>query len=371
MTTTSFARPTNAIIRSVRLAITWWLSELAKMMPTRLLGLFGKSAVPTGVLEVGASDLVYFSSGRGRGSPATVPLAGYGEDERRLRIRAALRNQGAAETVAVRLSRDLVFATSIELPLSAKTSLESILQHQIERLVPIPATEIRFAYHLRPHAPMAKRLTVDLTVAKNATIDQAIATAKSAGLRPTRVVAQQRQGSDGSVGTVILWQGLSRAAETDTQRRIRHGLELAAMLLLAIAYGLYVHRLDRVRDQLRERIAETKPQAAAAERLGQRVRQASKTASFFHGLQTQPAPLDILDRLTRLIPGDDWVTRLAVDGRNVELDGYSPQASNLISLVERSQMFANPRFRSPVTLAPDGKSQHFDLDFDIRTEPRR
>ena len=46
-------------------------------------------------------------------------------------------------------------------------------------------------------------------------------------------------------------------------------------------------------------------------------------------------------------------------------------ASDLVSRVEGSAMFNNPRFRSPITLAPDGKSERFDLSLDIKPEPAR
>jgi hypothetical protein len=35
-------------------------------------------------------------------------------------------------------------------------------------------------------------------------------------------------------------------------------------------------------------------------------------------------------------------------------------------LVEHSALFRNPRFRSPITLAPDGKREHFDLTFETK-----
>jgi hypothetical protein len=50
------------------------------------------------------------------------------------------------------------------------------------------------------------------------------------------------------------------------------------------------------------------------------------------------------------------------------LIGFSTRATNLISRVESSAIFEKPQFRSPITLAPDGKGERFDLAFAIKWE---
>jgi hypothetical protein len=55
-------------------------------------------------------------------------------------------------------------------------------------------------------------------------------------------------------------------------------------------------------------------------------------------------------------------------GHNVELIGFSPRATDLISRVEGSTPFEKPQFRSPITLAPDGKGERFDLSFEVKSE---
>ena len=45
--------------------------------------------------------------------------------------------------------------------------------------------------------------------------------------------------------------------------------------------------------------------------------------------------------------------------------GHAPVASSLVPLLDGSQLFRNVRFRSPVTRAPQGGLERFDLSFEV------
>ena len=374
MTTAILSRPTIAIGQLIHRGLAWWLSELAQMAPRWLLRLFGKPGDPSSILQVGANELILFLSDRRRPSPIVVPLTGFGDHERRLRIQSVMRSHRADGAVAIRLDRSLVFETGIELPLAAEGSLRPILQHQIERLVPLSALETCFGYRVVTRSPIANTLKVHLTITKTATIDGALAAARADGLSPKLVIAPDVEGPprDGGAGVpVLLWQASGGRAETDTRRRLRYGLEIAAVLLALAAYGLYVHRLDQMRDDLQARNERARPMVAAVQILARQIGQTGDLAAFFQSRRRAAPPLAILDELTKLVPTDSWVKQLVVRGRTVEIDGFSPRATDLVARVEKSEMFENPQFRSPITLSPDGKSEQFDLSLDVKSEAAR
>jgi general secretion pathway protein L len=364
MNSAILSRPTIAAGQLIRRGVSWWLAELAELVPHQLLRLFGQSGETTSVLQFGAGEPVLLVSDRRQASPIVLPLAGFGEHERRMRVQSVLRGHRADDTVAVSLDRSLVFETSIDLPAAAEGSLDAILRHQIERLVPLSAAETCFAYRIIARMPTAGTLKVGLTIAKNATIEASLAAAKAAGLNPRLVIVPQPEGAPSD--RVVLWRAGGGLAEAAGHRRLRHALEIAAIVLALFAYGLYVHRLDRVRDDLQARIDHAKPVAASVQSLAQQVGQTNEALDFFQTRRNEVPPLAILDELTRLVPTDSWVKQLSMHSRTVEIDGNSPRASDLVARVEGSAMFENPRFRSPITLAPDGKSERFDLSLDIK-----
>lgn len=369
MNSAILSRPTIAAGQLIRRGLSWWLAELAQLVPHRLLRLFGRPGEPASVLQFGAREPVLLVSDRRQASPIVLPLAGFGEHERRMRIQSVLRSHRADDAVAISLDPSLVFETSIELPLAAEGSLQAILRHQIERLVPLSAAETCFAYWIIARMPPAGMLKVRLVITKNATIEAGLAAARAAGLNPRLVIAPQAESAPAD--RVVLWRAGSGLTEVTGHRRLRHALEIAAIVFALLTYGLYVHRLDRIRDELQARIDHAKPVAAAAQSLAQQVGETNEALGFFQSRRREVPPLAILDELTRLVPTDSWVKQLVVRGRTVEVDGNSPRASDLVSRVEGSAMFENPHFRSPITLAPDGKSERFDLSLDIKPEPAR
>jgi general secretion pathway protein L len=332
------------VLRLVRQGFAWWLGELAGMLPPRLTALFGAEAAPVVLVTLGPGGAALWPSDARRQSAAAAGRRG--------------------NRVAIALDRSLVFEAALELPRAAEQALPQILQHQIERLVPLPAGETRFDYRCTP-GPDDKLLAVRVFVAKHATIDEALGAARAAGLVPRRVVLADWHEPG---RPPLLWQADNAA---DTSRGLRRRLEIAAVLLAAIAYGLYVHRLDLVRDELAARVAAAEPAAQAVEGLARKVAALGADAAFFAARRREPAPLAVIDALTRLVPMDSWVSELVLDRRNVEIGGYSPHATDLVAQIERSKLFRNPRFSSPITLASDGKREHFDLAFETGSGPER
>jgi general secretion pathway protein L len=118
-------------------------------------------------------------------------------------------------------------------------------------------------------------------------------------------------------------------------------------------------------------LASAKQKAAAAQALGREVKQTNDALAFFESRRNEVPPLRLLAELTKLVPLDSWLTELAVRGRNVEISGYAPRATDLIARVDGSAMFEKPQFRSAITLSPDDKGERFDLSFGIKPEPAR
>jgi len=238
-----------------------------------------------------------------------------------------------------------------------------VLRHQVERMVPLPAAQTCFAFRALPRPASATTLKVAVAVAKRASVEQALALARGIGLTPRRVVAEI---ADAGPTPLVIWQADRSPAGTATRRRLFRALEMLALALALAAYGLHVHRLNQVRDDLQNAVSQAKQEAAAARELGQRVARSADALTFLRARRLEPLPLQVLDDLTRLLPLDSWVSDLTLRGRSVEIVGSAPHATDLIALIEGSPMFGRAQFRSPITLLPDGHAERFDLTFDVK-----
>lgn len=362
MTAEIVSAPEGGIARILRRAWAWWLAELAQLLPPRIAGVFGREEEPGLLLRVGAGEPALVVTDRRRAGPSVISLAGCDAEERRARVRSALK-PGRAPAAVIGLAAGTVLATEIELPLAALAALRQILRHQIERLVPLDPGEVQFDYRVLPRAADAKTVGVRVFIAKSAAIDRALGLARDCGLDPRLVIAAD----DAGIGDPpVFWRAPVTGAG---HRRLCRYLEAAALVLLASAYGVYLHRLDADREALQARLAATN--AAAVLALADEAERAEAAAAFLDQRRRETRPLPALDALTGLVPADSWLTRVALRGRAVEISGLSPHASNLVARVEASAFFENPHFRSPITLAPDGARERFELRLDIRPERAR
>ena len=79
----------------------------------------------------------------------------------------------------------------------------------------------------------------------------------------------------------------------------------------------------------------------------------------------QPAAVTVLDELTRVLPDDSWLEQLTLRSAEVQLRGYSANASAVIALLEGSDVFENVEFRAPVTRLKTPPVERFNISAQI------
>ena len=347
---------------AIRRGVSWWLGELRALSPWRVAGRVERAPA---ILEVSPDRATLVLAKRGSGQTEELPLRGVDPLEARGCIQSIMQGRRIGDAVIIRLDQSLLLRSNVTLPLAAERSLRPILQNQLERLVPLPAAEVCFEYRVVSRSPAAKTLNVELVTATRASIDDAVALAKSVGLAPRLAIAAG--GGAGSDAAMVLWQA-SRQEESPRQRRLKRGLELAAALLLILAYGAYVYRLDERRDELQAEVAQAAKEAAAARAQVQQQTATQSALALLERRRKEPSPLALLNELTALIPSSAWISQLSLQKRNIEIIGYSSRVSDFVPRINNSDSFWNLKFRSPIALSPDGKGERFDISFDVYVE---
>jgi len=347
---------------TIRRGISWWLGELRALLPWRLAG---RAERAPAILEVSPDRATLVLAKRGSTQADELPLRGLDSLEARRRVQSSMRGRRIGDAVIIRLDQSLLLRSSVTLPLAAERSLRPILQNQLERLVPLPAAEVCFEYRVLSRSPAAKTLNVELVTATRASIDVAVALAKSVGLVPRLAIA-----SGGAAGSdaMVLWRASRETKESPRQRRLKRGLELAAALLLIVAFGAYVYRLDERRDELQAEVSLAAKEAAIARTQLQQQTATQSALALLERRRKEPSPLALLNELTALIPSSAWISQLILQKRNIEIIGYSPRVGDFVPRINNSDSFWNMKFRSPIALSPDGKGERFDISFDVYVE---
>jgi general secretion pathway protein L len=367
MTEALLSRPTVAAGQFLRRAVGWWLTELAEMAPrplARPLGrLLGRPPPDNAMLDLTAGQAFLLLQERGRAAPLSVALDD-AHAAQRGRVAALLRRRRARDGVTVRIDPAPLFVTTLDLPRAAERTLDPVVRHQVERMLPLPAAQTCLAWRALPRPAGAATLKVAVAVAKQATVERALATARGLGLTPRLIIAPV---AEAGPAPLVIWRAdRAQAAAAPRRRRLLRGLEAAALALALAAYGLHVHRLEQVRAGLQDAVWQARQTAEATRDLGQRVAQSADALAFLRARRQAPQPLQVLDGLTRLLPLDTWVSDLTLRGETVEIVGSAPRATDLIALIEASDLFGHAQFRSPITLLPDGHAERFDLMFAVK-----
>jgi general secretion pathway protein L len=347
-----------ATVDMMQRAMSWWLGELAGLMPRRFARRLENAPA---ILEVSAGQATLLLADNG--APALrVKLGGADAAEDRARVQVATGGT-AARRVVIRLDPSMILEAEVTLPRNAERALRQILVHQLDRLVPLPADAVAFDYVVIEDATTDKTLDVKLIVATRESIDRAVALVRSVGLDPEVVIAPS--GVAGDSATVTLWQAHADQMASPAQLWLRRGLAVAAVGLFVTAYSSYVWRLGAYRDDLQQQVLQaTKASAVARDLVNQNAQTEGALALLVQRRQQEMDPLMLLDELTKLVPDTMWISQLAVRGRNVELIGYAPRVADLISRIQNSDIFYDPKFRSAITMAPDGERERFDVSFD-------
>jgi general secretion pathway protein L len=366
MTDALLSRPTATAGVFLHRAVAWWLAELGGMVPRSRVAAFrrllGRDAQDTAILDLNGSRAALHLREPGRAAPLTVVLGDTPADAHD-RVSALLRRHRSRNGVTVRLDPQQVFVATLDLPRAAERSLDAVMRHQVERMVPLPAEQICFAYCRLPRPANAATSRFAVAVAKRTTVEQAQALTRGIGLEARRIVAES---AEAGALPLVIWRPDRAQSVTPARRRLHRALEAAALSLALAAYGLHVYRLEQVRADLSDAVAQAKQTAAATRALGQHVALSADALTFLRARRQEPQPLQVLDSLTRLLPLDSWVSDLTLRDRSVEIVGAAAHSTGLIPLIEGSPAFGRAKFRSPITLLPDGRTERFDLTFDVK-----
>lgn len=364
-------RGSDASLRLLKQAGRWWLNELSGMVPAWIRAMFTPKTRRMPLLEIGPAGATLIVPGKGPLKSTRLPILGEPSEGARLEVQAALRVRMADRAITIRLAHALVFETSLVLPLAAERSLPQILYHQLERLVPLDISSVRYVFQVIARSDETKSMRIRVVIGRNDTIEQAINLAQRLALHPDTIVVGSDRDSISAHWIPVLWRAAD-AKVGGSQRRVwMRGLEVATAAALVVAAGLYTHRLDREAILLKEDVAKLKYSVAKTVPIATQVNQLKAELVALEERRSAPSPLVVLAELTRRIPADGWVFQFSMRGHVVELSGFSSRATDLIGDVAASPLFVNPKFRSPITLSPDGKGDRFDLTFETKRAASR
>ncbi len=281
---------------------------------------------------------------------------------------------------------------SIEVPLSVRDEIDSLLGYEIEKYVPIPASKIIFDYRILKEDKSKDTLDILLQAFKKDDLAPFIGlkdfipggitgimltesaieeyeyfrTSKRKfqirgvdsqaddyfqKLRPLALGFQKFNPDRGRINFLP-----QRFRKQPSRLPLLIFISFIALNIIALfAMGAsYLIQNSVQNSQLDGRLSQLKEKLVKVETLEKRVGSLEAREMEVRGIfQNRPSMLEILTELTRIMPPDTHLKEFDFKKNTIWIKGYSNQASRLIKIFESSGLFTNAEFETKITIEKD------------------
>ncbi|WP_321491604.1 PilN domain-containing protein [uncultured Desulfobacter sp.] len=287
---------------------------------------------------------------------------------------------------------------TIALPVSVKDEIGAVLQYEIEKYIPMPASEVEFGYRVISQEKASESIQLLLQVIKKDRLKPFIGlkdfiSGGLTGIMLTSSAVNEYQDflesggkmaansndylSDmedpcviGAAALAFQKFNLQKDRINFLPERFRKkpsriplmvflvllSLNLIALMVMGASYFIQ-HRIQN--NQLDEKLVLLKQQVLKTETLAQRIQFLEQNVSEISQVVTsRPSMLDILNELSTITPMDTHLTEFEFKKNTVWIKGLSINASRLLRIYEASDLFSNVGFESKIEIR-DGRQETF------------
>ena len=344
---------------------SWWVRELGSFIPERLKQLVSDQRGTIIVRpESNQFDLSYWNEGQEQ------DLLKVDRDEAGIAKYKDLLAQDERlqkANLVFRLTRKYAIQKELSLPSAARENLYQVVTYELSRYSPFRVDQAYFAVKALDVENEPGQIRVMLILTAREVLDTFYADLKAFGMTPKFVdyedapnnLAGERAPYD------LLPEGFR--AQADKAAQLIHGLSasiVAMLLLLTLALPVWFEY--RAVNELKGKITAIERDAKSTKALQAEVDAlVDETKQLVAKKTEKPSIVEVLDTLSKLIKDDTWLAYAQYASGQLQVQGESPAASSLISVLEASDIFANAKFVSPVTRDNVSKLERFQITVDI------
>jgi general secretion pathway protein L len=338
---------------------TWWIGQLADLLPARWgrLGWMREDALviePVGPLspEVDSIGINFRRHGR------ETPLGHFGLAADAL----AELPPSPGNRFVLRLKQADVLAKTVTLPIAAENHVRQALSFQMDQETPFAPDEIYWSHFILRRDRQRGRLSVRLLLVPRQSLAALLRALDHVGIVPNRAEI-----GDGPDQDRILPLDDAGGSLGGAQRHVLLWPLAACCLLLAlgsiatpfIRQAISLASLDR-------EIAGGRAMAAEAEQLHRDLDRLSDTIDLVESERDKAGrPLASLAALTRILPDDTYLTEVTLQQRKLTLSGRSAGAARLIGALSVGEGLRDVKFAAPVTRLEAIRAELFTITAEV------
>ena len=337
----------------------WWLGELKQAMPGAWQARL-QHARRRVTLEMGPESLTVGVEENGRVSPLEEFALSQDAKLQQQQIQDLLERNDLREAPRfLLLEQSVVLCKELKLPLAAESNLAQVLTFEMDRQTPFQASGVYFDWKVLDRIGATSQLQLQLFVVPRPEVERSVDALAGRGVALAGVDVVD----DGHSQGLNLLPPERRERTTNPKGRLNLVLGLAVVVLLAavMAQSLYL-RAHQVAE-LEQAIAAVQGEARKVMNIRQQIEDTGEAAGFLATRRAaSPLAIELLADVTRLLPDDTYLDRLVIGPDNVQMQGKSQNAQQLIERVNTSELLDEAAFRGSTRLDARSGLEIFELN---------
>ena len=267
----------------------------------------------------------------------------------------------------LRLTKAYALQKELSLPAAVQENLYQVVTYELPRYSPFSAESAYYDVKVLDAVNEPGQIRVMLVLTAREVLDALYNDLKTFGMSPRLADFEDVPNDlDGSEEPYNLLPEPLREKSDKTAQLVHAALAGMVAVLMLAALALPVWFEFRAVDQLQEKIETIERDAKSTKSLQAEVDAlVDETKQLIDKKTEKPPVVAILDTLSKLIKDDTWLAYTQYANGQLQIQGESPAASTLISVLEASDIFANAKFVSPVTRDNVTKLERFQITVDI------
>lgn len=341
---------------------SWWLAELQQAMPASWQRKLQHALRRVTLAIEGDSLVIGVDEGRLLKTLDTLS-AGQDATVQRQQVDDLLNANELSEAPRfLLLELNSILNKELKLPLAAESNLAQVLSFEMDRQTPFRAADVYFDWKVIERDGDSGQLRLALYVAPRAEVDRAV---KALSGRGFSLAGADVVDGDITLGLNLLPSAL-RTRAVNPRTRMNYALGAAAVVLLAVVMAQSLYLRSHQVSELEEAIAEVQGEARQVQQIRRQIEDTSEAAGFLAMRRAEsPLAIELLADITRILPDDTYLDRLVIGKVNVQMQGKSQNAQQLIERVNGSSLLRDASFRGSTRLDARSGLEIFEVNAQV------
>jgi len=342
--------------------VSWWLGELKQAMPSAWQQKLQHAMRRVTLSLDGESLAVGVDENRELTGLQDLPLSRDATLQRQEVDDLLEQNELLEAPRFMLLDKDAALIKELKLPLAAESNLAQVLNFEMDRQTPFKASGVYFDWKILERDGTTGQLRLQLFVVPRQAAERVRGVLTDRGFELAGI--DVRDGAR-TLGLNLLPSD-QRVRTINRKARLNLALGGICVLLLAVVMAQSLYLRDHQVKELEAAIAEVQGEAREVAQIRKQIEDASAAAGFLASRRTgSPLAIEVLADVTRLLPDDTYLDRLVIGASNVQMQGKSQNAQQLIERVNESELLDAAAFRGSTRLDARSGLEIFEVNAQI------